>query len=205
MEEASIDAATALSIEILKVVSIDVLKMEDMNFGPKSIDAQTTTSSDGSTQISIDAQTTTSSYGSTEMSIDSPLPISIDAILPEARQQKISAILDENLDSVYSDLHDKCETLSDHVKKLDSQVAHNKRKCLSPSTVEITYAEKPPEAEKATINLDEEEEKSEEEEEIDRQEGNNVDRPTTINIDRQNEKKCRSTIDSCQIGSRESV
>ncbi|KAF2563892.1 hypothetical protein F2Q70_00017389 [Brassica cretica] len=58
--------------------------MEDMNFGPKSIDAQTTTSSDGSTQISIDAQTTTSSYGSTEMSIDTPLPISIDAILPEA-------------------------------------------------------------------------------------------------------------------------
>ncbi|KAL0678313.1 hypothetical protein Bca4012_006294 [Brassica carinata] len=42
--------------------------MEDMNFGRKSINAQTTTSSDGST----------------EKSIDTPLPISIDAILPEA-------------------------------------------------------------------------------------------------------------------------
>ena len=37
----------------------------------------------------------------------------------------MSAILDEKLDFVYSDLHDKFETLSDHVKKLDSQVAHN--------------------------------------------------------------------------------
>ncbi|KAF2598022.1 hypothetical protein F2Q68_00009963 [Brassica cretica] len=40
-------------------------------------------------------------------------------------------------------------------------------------------------AEKATINLDEEEEESEEDVEIDRQEGNNVDRPTMGNIDRQ--------------------
>ncbi|KAF2563618.1 hypothetical protein F2Q70_00016985 [Brassica cretica] len=46
---------------------------------------------------------------------------------------------------------------------------------------------KSPEAEKATINLDEEEEGSEEDVEIDRQERNNVDRPTTVNIDRQNE------------------
>ncbi|KAF3601004.1 hypothetical protein F2Q69_00037337 [Brassica cretica] len=103
------------------------------------------------------------------------------------RQQKMSAVLDERLDSVYSDLYDKFETLSDHVKKWDSQVAHNagfvrrdegflpgktdtnprrqvcavllrSRKRLSPSAVEITSAEKPPEAEKETINLDEEEE-----------------------------------------------
>ncbi|WZY77895.1 hypothetical protein YC2023_024279 [Brassica napus] len=40
-------------------------------------------------------------------------------------QQKMSAVLDEKLDSVYSDLHEKFETLSEHVKKLDSQVAHN--------------------------------------------------------------------------------
>ncbi|KAF2537526.1 hypothetical protein F2Q68_00020920 [Brassica cretica] len=102
----------------------------------------------------------------------------------------------------------------DHVKKLDSQVAHNAEffrrdegflpgrtdtnprrqvcavllrsgKRLTLSTAEITYAEKPPEAEKATINLDKEEEESEEDVEIDRQEGNNVDRPTTINNDRQ--------------------
>ena len=60
-------------------------------------------------------------------------------------------------------------------------------KRLSPSTVEITSAEKPPEAEKATINLDKEEEESEEDVEIDRQERNNDDRPTMVNIDRQNE------------------
>ncbi|KAF2561380.1 hypothetical protein F2Q70_00015644 [Brassica cretica] len=131
-------------------------------------------------------------------------------------QQKMSAVLDEKLDSVYSDLYDKFETLSDQVKKLDSQVAHNagfvrrdegfllgktdsnprrqvyvvllrSGKRLSPSTVEITSAEKPPEAKKATINLDEEKEESEEDVEIDRQEGNNIDRPTTVNIDRQNE------------------
>ena len=41
------------------------------------------------------------------------------------------------------------------------------------------------EAEKAMINLDEDEEESEEDVEIDRQEGNNVDRPTMVNIDRQ--------------------
>ncbi|KAF3599949.1 hypothetical protein F2Q69_00035414 [Brassica cretica] len=195
-----------------------------MNFGTKLIDVQTTTSSDVSTQKSIDAQKT-SSDGSTEKSIDTPLPISIDAILPEARdeeehvdlidetgfckqrlagqqqnmsftktykaeqthksklesmmeqvlkgQQKMSAVLDERLDSVYSDLHDKFETLRDHVKKMDSQVAHNvgfvrrdegflpgktdtnprhqvcavllrSGKRLSPSAVEITSAEKIP-------------------------------------------------------------
>ncbi|KAF2555719.1 hypothetical protein F2Q68_00015713 [Brassica cretica] len=240
--------------------------MEDMNFGPKSIDAQTTTSSDGLTHKSIDAQTTTSSDKSTEKSIDTPLPISIDAILPEAGdeeehvdlidetgfreqrlvdqqqnmsftrtykaqqnhksklesmmgqilkgKQKMSTLLDERLDFVYSDLHDKFETLSNHVKKLDSQVAHNagfvrrdegflpvktntnprrqvcvvllrSGKRLSPSAVEITSAEKPLGAEKETINLDEEEEEPEEDVEIDRQEGNNVDRPTRVNIDRQ--------------------
>ncbi|KAF3514991.1 hypothetical protein F2Q69_00007810 [Brassica cretica] len=68
-------------------------------------------------------------------------------------QQKMSAVLAEKLDFLYSDLHDK----------------------------------KPPEAEKATINLDEEEEESKEDVEIDRQEGNNVDRPPTVNIDRPNE------------------
>ncbi|KAF3597621.1 hypothetical protein DY000_02020663 [Brassica cretica] len=102
--------------------------------------------------------------------------------------QKMSGVLNEKLDSVYSDLHDKFETLSDRVKKLDSQVAHNagfvrrdegflpgrtdtipKRqvcvrsgKRLTPSTIEINSAEKPLEAEKAMINLDEEEEESEE-------------------------------------------
>ncbi|KAF3560078.1 hypothetical protein F2Q69_00013505 [Brassica cretica] len=85
--------------------------MEDMNFGPNSIDAETTTSSDGYT----------------EKSIDTPLPISIDAILTEA-------------------------------------------------------------AKKATINLDEEEEESEEDVEIDQKEGNNDDRPTTVNNDRQEGK-----------------
>ena len=98
-------------------------------------------------------------------------------------QQKINAVLDEKLDFVYSDLHDKLKTLCDHVKKLDSHVAHNagfvrsdegflpgktdtnprrqvcvvllrSGKRLSPSIVEITSAEKPPEAEKAAINLD---------------------------------------------------
>ncbi|KAF3540632.1 hypothetical protein F2Q69_00020760 [Brassica cretica] len=131
-------------------------------------------------------------------------------------QQKMSEVLDERLDSVYSDLHDKFGTLSDHVKKLDSQVAHNagfvrrdegfltgktdtnpgrqvcavllrSGKRLSPTAVEITYAEKPSEAEKTTINLDEEEEELEEDVEIDRQKGNNVDRLSMINIDRQNE------------------
>ncbi|KAF2574009.1 hypothetical protein F2Q70_00005049 [Brassica cretica] len=113
--------------------------MEDMNFGPKSIDAQTTTSSDGST----------------EKSIDTLLPISIDAILPEAGK------------SVRTYLNNGKVVLGDQK--------------------EITSAEKPPEAEKATINLDEEEEQLEEDVEIDRQEGNNVDRPTMINIDRHNE------------------
>ncbi|XP_013751202.1 uncharacterized protein LOC106453502 [Brassica napus] len=132
------------------------------------------------------------------------------------RQQKMSAFLDERLDSVYSDSHDKFEALSYRVKKLDRQVAHNagfvrrdegflpgkadtnprcqvcavllrSRKRLSPSAEEITSAEKTPEAEKETINLDEEEEESEEYVEINRHEGNNVDRPTTVNIDRQNE------------------
>ncbi|KAF3595212.1 hypothetical protein DY000_02022683 [Brassica cretica] len=98
-------------------------------------------------------------------------------------QQNMSAVLDEKLDFVYSDLHDMFETLSDHVKKLDSHVAHNagfvrrdegflpgktetnprrqvcavllrSGKRLSPSIVEITSAEKLPEAEKATINPD---------------------------------------------------
>ena len=130
--------------------------------------------------------------------------------------QKISAVLDVKLDYVYSDIHDKFETLSDHVKKLDSQVAHNagfvrrdegflpgrtdsnprrkvsavllrSKKRLTPSTVEISSAEKPPEVEMATINLDEQEEESEEDIEIDRQEGNNVDRPTMIKINRQTE------------------
>ncbi|KAF2619718.1 hypothetical protein F2Q68_00039251 [Brassica cretica] len=111
-------------------------------------------------------------------------------------QQKMSAVLDVKLDSVYSDLHDKFETLSDHVKKLDSQVAHNdgfvrrdegflpgrtdtkprlhvnvvllrSGKRLTTSTVEITFTEKPPEAKKATINLDEEEEESKEDVKID--------------------------------------
>ena len=41
------------------------------------------------------------------------------------RQQKMCAVLDEKFDSVYSDLHDKFETLSDNFKKLDTQVAHN--------------------------------------------------------------------------------
>ncbi|KAF2566808.1 hypothetical protein F2Q68_00025792 [Brassica cretica] len=50
---------------------------------------------------------------------------------------------------------------------------------------EQTHKKKSSEAEKSTINLDEEEEESEEDVEIDRQEGNNVDRPTTVNIDRQ--------------------
>ncbi|XP_013608125.1 PREDICTED: uncharacterized protein LOC106314858 [Brassica oleracea var. oleracea] len=132
------------------------------------------------------------------------------------RQQKMSAVLDERLDSVYPDLHDKFETLSDHVKKLDSQVAHNagfvrrdegflpgktdtnprRQVCAallrsgkrhSPSAIETTSAEKPPEAEKEMINLDEEEVESKEDVEIDRQEGNNVDRPTTVYIDGQNE------------------
>ncbi|KAF2607118.1 hypothetical protein F2Q68_00043045 [Brassica cretica] len=114
------------------------------------------------------------------------------------RLQKMSAVLDERLDSVYSDLHNKFETLSDHVKKLDSQVAHNagfvrrdegflpgktdtnprrqvcavllrSGKQLSLSAVEITSAEKPPEAEKETIHLDEKEEESEEDVEIDQQ------------------------------------
>ncbi|XP_013594557.1 PREDICTED: uncharacterized protein LOC106302638 [Brassica oleracea var. oleracea] len=124
------------------------------------------------------------------------------------RQQKMSVVLDERFDSVYSNLHDKFETLSDHVKKLDGQVTHNagfvKRdegflpgktdtnpsrqvctvllrsgKRLSPRPVEITSAGKPPETEKETVNLDEEEEESEEDVEINRQEGNNVDRSTT--------------------------
>ncbi|KAF3595635.1 hypothetical protein DY000_02021825 [Brassica cretica] len=49
---------------------------------------------------------------------------------------------------------------------------------------------------KATINLDEEEEESEEDVKINRQKGNNVDRPTVINIDRQNENNVdrRSTL-----------
>ena len=88
--------------------------------------------------------------------------------------------------------------MSDHVKKLDSQVTHNagfvrrdegflpgktdtnprhqvcavlliSGKHLSPSAVEITSVEKPPEAEKETIHLDEEEEESEEDVEIDQQ------------------------------------
>ena len=58
--------------------------MEDMNFGSKSTDTQTTTSSDGSTEKLINAQTTTSSDRSREKWIDTLLPISIDAILPEA-------------------------------------------------------------------------------------------------------------------------
>ncbi|KAF3484827.1 hypothetical protein F2Q69_00053550 [Brassica cretica] len=87
-------------------------------------------------------------------------------------QQKMSAVLDEKLDFVYSDLHNMFETLSDHVKKLDSHVAHNagfvrkdegflpgktdtnprrqvcavllrRGKRLSPSIVEITSAENP--------------------------------------------------------------
>ncbi|KAF3574323.1 hypothetical protein F2Q69_00058863 [Brassica cretica] len=123
-------------------------------------------------------------------------------------QQKMRAVLDEKWDSVFSDLHDKFETLCDHVKKLDSLVAHNvgfvrrdegflpgktntnprrqvcaallrSGKHLSPSTVEFTSAEKSPEDEKAMIKLDEEEEESEEDVEIDRQGENNVDRLTT--------------------------
>ncbi|KAF3561328.1 hypothetical protein DY000_02015252 [Brassica cretica] len=81
-------------------------------------------------------------------SINTPLPISIDAILPEAGKYVLTYF--NNGKVVLGD-----------------------------------QKEKPPEAEKATINLDKEEEESEEDVEIDRQEGNNVDRPTTINNDRQ--------------------
>ena len=62
-----------------------------------------------------------------------------------------------------------------------------KRKTPYPEHFRNHFCRKSPEAEKATINLDEEEEGSEEDVEIDRQERNNVDRPTTVNIDRQNE------------------
>ncbi|KAF3541487.1 hypothetical protein F2Q69_00022646 [Brassica cretica] len=107
-------------------------------------------------------------------------------------QQKISAVLDVKLDYVYSELHDKFETLSDHVKKLDSEVAHNagfvrRDEGFLPGRTDTNPRRQKnlDEDEKAKINLDEEEEESKEDVEIDRQEGNNVDRPTMINIDRQ--------------------
>ena len=59
----------------------------------------------------------------TEQTHKSKLESMIGQILKS--QQKMSVLLDERLDSVYSDLHDKFETLSNHVKKLDSRVALN--------------------------------------------------------------------------------
>ncbi|KAF3597626.1 hypothetical protein DY000_02020664 [Brassica cretica] len=55
-----------------------------MGFGRTSIDGITTTSSDVSTEISADTALQTSSDWSTEKLIDTPLPISVDAIPPEA-------------------------------------------------------------------------------------------------------------------------
>ncbi|KAF2568005.1 hypothetical protein F2Q68_00025214 [Brassica cretica] len=92
----------------------------------------------------------------------------------------------------------KFDALSEHIKRLDGQVAENataiKRETgRLPGRTDITIildshnqeSETPHEKERtntkeAAINLEEEEDV-----EIDRQEGTNVDRPTMVNIDRQ--------------------
>ena len=162
--------------------------------------------------------------------------------------RKLATDLNGNINIIYSELMRKFDTLSEHIKRLDNQVAENataikretghlpgrtdanpkrqvnvvlirSRKRLTPNATEINHAKKPGEvektgesrsgpilldnpdlgsepsqekersntgeAERVTINLDEEEEESEEDVEIDRQEGNDIDRPTTGNIDRQ--------------------
>ncbi|KAF3535581.1 hypothetical protein F2Q69_00022424 [Brassica cretica] len=111
----------------------------------------------------------------------------------------------------FSELMRKFDVLSEHIKRLDSQEwktphpEHDRNQPCRKAEVEKTGDSKSqrivldspnPEletsrekgrsnTEEAAIDLEEEEEELEEEVEIYRQEGNNVDRPTTVNIDRQ--------------------
>ncbi|KAF3515411.1 hypothetical protein F2Q69_00006887 [Brassica cretica] len=124
--------------------------------------------------------------------------------------------LNGKIDMIYSELVRKFDTLSEHTKRLDGQIAENtiaikreaghlpgrtnvnpKRQINDVSRPIILdspnpESETPRESERsntedAAIDLEEEEEELEEELEIDRQEGTNVDRPTAVNIDRQTE------------------
>ncbi|KAF3539349.1 hypothetical protein F2Q69_00023331 [Brassica cretica] len=143
--------------------------MEDMNFGRKSIDAQTTTSSD----TKFDRHSGTN--------IDRRHPAgSSQTFLREGDEEEHVDLIDET-DFRKQRLADQQQNMS-FTRTCKAEQTH-KSKLESKSLLQ----EKPPEAKKATINLDEEEEESEEDVKIDRKEGNNVDRPTTVNIDRQNE------------------
>ncbi|KAF2595827.1 hypothetical protein F2Q68_00009060 [Brassica cretica] len=118
-----------------------VLKMEDMNFGPKLIDAQTTTSSDGST----------------EKSINTLLPISIDAILPEATK-KATINLDEEEEELEEDVeidrqkgNNVDRQKGNNVDRLtminiDRQNENNVDRCSTPAkrAVERVYRTLPP-------------------------------------------------------------
>ncbi|KAF3548784.1 hypothetical protein DY000_02007623 [Brassica cretica] len=123
--------------------------------------------------------------------------------------------LNGKIDMIYSELVRKFDTLSEHTKRLDGQIAENaiaiKREAghlpgrtdVNPNVKLMVSrpiildspnpeSETPRESERsntedAAIDLEEEEEELEEELEIDRQEGTNVDRPTAVNIDRQTE------------------
>ncbi|KAF3594348.1 hypothetical protein DY000_02022054 [Brassica cretica] len=122
------------------------------------------------------------------------------------RNRKMATDHNGNINIIYSELMRKFDPLI-------NVVLLRSGKHLTPSTIDINYAEKPGELEKtgesrsrpilldnpdpgpepsrekersntgksgkATINLDEEDEESEEDVKIDRQEGNNIDRPTT--------------------------
>ncbi|KAF3542129.1 hypothetical protein F2Q69_00022829 [Brassica cretica] len=96
--------------------------------------------------------------------------------------RKMATNLNGEIDIIYSELMRKFDTLV-------NVVLLRSGKRLIPSTIEINNAEKRDEVEKtgeiAAIDLKEEEEELEEDVEIYRQEGTNVDRPTTVYIDRQ--------------------
>ncbi|KAF2598818.1 hypothetical protein F2Q68_00010379 [Brassica cretica] len=106
--------------------------------------------------------------------------------------------LNGEIDIIYSELMRKFDTLGEHIKRLDGQVAENatanqkgdmtSRTIIldSPNPESETPREKErSNTEEAAIDLKEEEEELEEDVEIYRQEGTNVDRPTTVYIDRQ--------------------
>ncbi|XP_013614966.1 PREDICTED: uncharacterized protein LOC106338295 [Brassica oleracea var. oleracea] len=116
--------------------------------------------------------------------------------------RKMATDLNGKINIVYGELMRNFDALNEHIKRLDGQVAENvtaiKRetgrllgrtdsnpKRQSQPRIRNFSREGQSNTKEAAIDLEEEEEELEEDVEIDRQEGNNVDRPTTVNIDRQ--------------------
>ncbi|KAF3595089.1 hypothetical protein DY000_02023964 [Brassica cretica] len=96
---------------------------------------------------------------------------------------KLATDLNGKIDILYSELMRKFDALSEHIKRLDGQVAEDATAIKIEETGETPKEKELPNTEEAAIDLEEEEEELEEDEEIDRQERTNVDRHSTVNID----------------------